>query len=280
MRALAMALSRLPMTVLYALAEVLAWMAAHVVGYRQKVIVENLSKSFPDKKKSEIKKIARQFYSHLSQVVVESLKGLTISREEIKRRVIFLNSELLFSKVEQGESVLVLTSHFCNWEWILLGFSAQTRVPIVAVYQPLSNSKADAIMYSMRSKFGAKLIADSKTMRELIASRSQPKIVAVVADQTPRPKDKQFTFNFLNQKTPFFAGPQKIAEYLNCCVYYADMQKIRAGYYEVSFTQIGGAPYQADEHGVIGRFAHCLEQSIQQQPTYWLWSHKRWKYAK
>jgi KDO2-lipid IV(A) lauroyltransferase len=271
-------LAGLPLSWLYVLAKGLAWFARVALRYRKRVIIENLSRSFPDKSPTEIQNLARQFYDHLSQVVVESLKGQRLSQEEIIKRAKFLNPEVLSQKIAAGESALVLTSHFCNWEWILLGFSAQVNVPILAVYQPLSSAKADQVMLKMRSRFGAKLVGDHLVMRELIATRSQPKVIAIVADQTPRPKDKQLVFDFLNQKTPFFSGPQKIAQYLNCSVFYADMRKLRLGYYQIKLVEIGTAPYQNPD-SIIENFATKLQESINEQPAYWLWSHKRWKYA-
>ncbi len=273
-------LSRLPLWVMYPLSDGLAWVANSVLGYRKSVILSNLQNSFPENTLAQNRLLSRKYFSHLADVIVESIRAASMSQTELRQRVNFLNPKVLTDEIAAGKSVLVLASHHGNWEWMLLAFSCLENVSIEAVYQPLSNRAADQAMLSMRSRFGATLIPMQQTMRQVIARRTHPKVFAMVADQTPRPEDKKLWVKFLNQDTPFFLGAEKIAKYLDCKVFFAGMSKIRRGYYQVNFTQIASPPYADDASYIVREFAVCTEQTIRHQPAFWLWSHKRWKYSK
>src|ERR1700728_5285276 len=109
-------LSRLPLPVLYRLAAGATWALRHLVRHRVQTVRTNIERSFPELPVREQRLIESQYYANLSQVVAEVIKMARISRDELRQRVQFSNSQLIRDPVASGSSVLVVCAHHCNWE--------------------------------------------------------------------------------------------------------------------------------------------------------------------
>jgi KDO2-lipid IV(A) lauroyltransferase len=279
MRALKL-LSRLPFWVLYRFADLLYLVIYRIVGYRKAVVLQNLRNSFPDKSESELQNIAKGFYRNFTDVLIETLKSITISKEEILKRVHLINPELVIELSEQGKSTLVLASHQCNWEWCLQASDAILPVQVDAVYQHIKNPKFDQLMKETRGKFGARMVHMNHTVRHVIKHRHETVLQAIVADQSPGWRERKAWVNFLNQDTAFFQGIEKIAEMRDMTVFYVQMKRIKRGHYQLTFHPLGKPPYTPEYlacNPIIKNYAEAVEKAIQEAPSDWLWSHKRWK---
>lgn len=274
-------LSRLPFGLLYLLADVLFFVAYYIIGYRKTVVLDNLQKSFPEKSEKEIKQIQKKFYRHLANLIIEVLKTLGMSTEEMKKRAKMVNPELLANPLKEGKSIIVLTAHQGNWEWLLCSASFQLPALVLAVYKPLSNDFFDKLMKKVRARFKTTVVPMNSVLRKIVEHKKEAKILAMVADQSPAGDEKNYWTDFLHQDTAFFVGGEKIATRMEYAVYFAKMTKIKRGYYEISFEEIALPPFQdLEENTVIASYAQKLEKQIQAQPPTWLWSHKRWKHKR
>jgi KDO2-lipid IV(A) lauroyltransferase len=199
----------------------------------------------------------------------------------MKGRVVFENPEVIARYVEQQCSVLLLTAHMCNWEWLLPAGGAQFNFPIDTVYKPLKVEALDDFVREARSRFGGKPIPMSSFLFELMRRAGHVHAYAMVADQTPlRRSDKHWT-RFLNQDTAFFVGADKITRFLEAPVLYVAMRRVRRGHYRARFDVLAEPPYDPDvELPIMERYARKLEEEIRAQPADWLWIHNKWKYAK
>ncbi|MGH2623051.1 MAG: lysophospholipid acyltransferase family protein, partial [Sphingobacterium sp.] len=56
-------ISLLPMSFLYALAYFAYFLTYYLVGYRKEVVIQNIARSFPEKRYGEIRAIVKKFYS-------------------------------------------------------------------------------------------------------------------------------------------------------------------------------------------------------------------------
>ena len=110
--------SLLPMWVHYLISDGIYVVVYHLVGYRKKMVRKNLSDSFPEKSEAEIIEIEKAFYSWFCDYLVETIKLLTISKRNLKRRMVFKGTEVVDEIVESGQSCAVYLGHYCNWEWI------------------------------------------------------------------------------------------------------------------------------------------------------------------
>ncbi|ABG58355.1 lysophospholipid acyltransferase family protein [Cytophaga hutchinsonii] len=272
-------ISKLPFSLLYMLSSTVAFLLQYIVRYRAKVIYRNLKNSFPEKSEAEIKQITKDFYLNLTDVSFESLKLVSISKEELEKRVRITNIDVPMSTLDNGQSHLGLTSHLCNWEWLLQICAVQSKYPIDAVYKPLHNKKMDTFVYNLRARFGAHPVAMKDTLRELIKNRKTVRSMAMVADQTPPHSEIQHWATFLNQYTPFYVGGDKIGGAMQMPVLFVSMKRIKRGYYEVTFEILKNIPIAKEGHEITERYINRLEACIKEQPANWLWSHKRWKHV-
>ena len=269
-------LSKLPFFVLYGLSDFLAFLAGSVFKYRRKVILENLTKSFPEKSEEEINFIAKGFYKNLSDIIVETIKGLTITKKELDKRVTILNEDVMIKYLEGTTTNIALASHQGNWEWLLLSCASRLPVNVQAAYKPLRNQFFEKLMYAIRSRFGTEPIPSKQLMRRMVQLRGKASLFALVADQSPDPQQATVV-QFLNQKTIFLNGPQKLYELSKGIVYYAEMTRVKRGYYIIKAHFLAELPYQGIPT-IIEDYAKAVEASITRHPESWLWSHKRWKF--
>ncbi|QHV99274.1 lysophospholipid acyltransferase family protein [Spirosoma endbachense] len=271
-------LSRLPLGLLYGLADFLYFLLLHVVRYRRKVVIENLQLSFPEKSPSEIHRIARGFYRNLTDLIVETIKMPTLPAEELRQRVRFTNADLVKEQLRSGQAVIGMASHSSNWEWIPSA-SVLNGMPTDSIYKQLNSPFFEKLMQSVRASFGAVPVPMNTLPRRMVAQKDVPRIIALVADQVPDVPEQAYWTNFLHRDTPFYPGTERLARSRDLPVFYTELRRIRRGYYEVTFTLIGQPPYKALPPGAImENYRDLLEETIRKYPSDWLWSHKRWKH--
>jgi KDO2-lipid IV(A) lauroyltransferase len=271
-------LASLPLFVLYRLSDLLGWLAYRF--YRRKIVWQNLEKAFPDKTPQERGQIARHFYVSLSDVVVETLKALTISEKELKKRVSLKSYHLLNDSLLAGQAVVVMTSHQGNWEWLLLRGGLDVVTQIDGVYKALSNPFFNKLMQQIRGRFNTALIEMRSLPRSLVSRRQVPRAIALVADQAPSPETAYWT-TFLHQDTAFYTGPAKMALTYQYPVLFMNMKRLRRGNYEIETFEVAAPPYEGIYvKDILEKYVQLAEASIRSQPESWLWSHKRWKHRR
>lgn len=281
MRAVLYLWSLLPMPLLHLQASVLAWLLHSVIGYRRAVVTENLRRSFPEKPDSEIKAIAAAFYRNLADVIMETIKLLSISPEHLRRRVRHANPEVIPDMIAHGGGGIAVFAHFANWEWLGAGMGLQLPFSTVGVYKTQSSRLADALMLHIRSRLGNQMITMEQTYRESIARLKKPCYIAFLGDQVPNPQPKLYFTELLGRPAAVQLGIATIALKLDVPLYYFDIRRVRRGYYLVTLRHVPHKdllPYSKEScHALTDRHVEMLESIIREQPADWLWSHRRWK---
>jgi KDO2-lipid IV(A) lauroyltransferase len=274
-------LSILPFTLLYLFSDFLYFILYYVIGYRKKVIVQNLRNSFPEKSDEEIEAISKNFYKHFCDFFVETIKMLTLSKKEIiKRCKVTPETTAIYSRFAgEHKNVIIAMGHFGNWEWACNAFNAQAEQQLYVIYHPLSNKYFNELMHKIRTRNGAKLIAMKDTYREMIVNKESLNATAFLSDQTPQPQHAYWT-TFLNQDTPVFKGVEVIAKKMKLPVVFSSMRKVKRGYYEMVSEVLIENPESVDDDEVSEMYIRKLEEDIRIQPEIWLWSHKRWKHTR
>ncbi len=251
-----------------------------VTRYRRRTVAENLRRSFPEKNESERAAVTRRFYRNLADITLETFKTLTIPDTELRQRVRILNPEVCLQYLNAGQSVVVMTSHLGNWEWLLAGNALQLGYDVDAVYKELTNPQFDAVMRRIRGRFGPYPVEMRQVARELVKRKQVTRIIAMVADQTPFPEHAYWT-DFLHQNTPFFTGAAGIARRTGYPVLYAGMRRVRRGHYETWFEPLAEPSYaENDANHIIETYVRRIEADIRRYPDQWLWSHRRWKHRR
>lgn len=274
-------ISLLPFRLLYALSDFIYLVLYRIAGYRKAVVMENLRRSFPEKSEADLQHIARDFYRHLCDLMLETFKTLTISHKEMLRRCSMAPGALeLFKELaDKGQSVIILMGHQGQWEWGGNTFSLLCRHKLYVIYHPLANRYFDGLIYRMRTRFGTGLIPMKETFRDMSRLRSELTATAFIADQSPRPESAYWT-TFLNQDSGFFQGAEKIARKMNRPVIYVQVYKKKRGSYELRAEMLSETPAAQPEGSLLEAYIKRLEGDIRQQPETWLWSHRRWKHCR
>jgi KDO2-lipid IV(A) lauroyltransferase len=269
--------SIIPFRLLYVFADGLYFVLSRLFRYRYSVIKSNLKKSFPEKPETDIHRLIDLYYRHFSDLLFESIKGLTMTKAEFKRRFVYKNPEIFTPFFDKNQNVILLGSHYGNWEWGVLSFPLAVNHDVVGVFKPLKNEPVNAFLNNRRKQWGLNLVSMQFAGREMLTPRKTPGIFVLIADQTPSDVINAHWIDFLNQDTPFLQGADKIARQTGHPVFMFDVQRIRRGFYEVTFLELCRNPKNLEEGEITRRFARQLEIIIQEKPPDWLWSHRRWK---
>lgn len=276
-------ISILPFRILYIVSDLLYLKLYYIFRYRKKVVFNNLRNSFPEKSDNEIKKIAKQYYKNLSDIILEVLKTQNMSVKQMQERYKFTNLEIIDKLYKNNKSVIASIGHCGNWEWLGPALQLRTKYEGNAVIKPLSDKFFDKYMSKTRTIFTKNpdcLISNKNTLRVLVKNRNKLTINIFAADQTPLKKNSKYWTKFLNQDTSFFLGPEKIAKALDFAVVFLDIKRVKRGYYNVDVIKITDDAKNTDEYEITQKFHNLLEKSIITNPDNWLWSHRRWKHKK
>ena len=271
-------LSLLPFRMIYGLSDFLAVILQYVVGYRRKVIYNNLRHSFPEKDEKEIRRLMRKFYVHFCDISLETAKGWSMTREDFAKRVTIKGTEVMNKLCEEGRSVVLLAMHYNNWEWSSIT-QAYLKHQYLVVYNPVrGNLMFEEYLLAMREKFGAKTIPFHKSARTLVDfhKMKNPICLALGGDQRP-PVITPFWTTFLNQEACFNSGPEKIAKRTNQPVFFFLTRKLKRGHYEIEFVPLIENPSELSHEEILLKYVRTMEKYIMEAPEYYLWSHKRWK---
>lgn len=278
-------LALLPFWALYILSDIFFVLVYYVAKYRRKVVYENMRNSFPDKSEKEIRKMGRAFYRHFCDYALETIKLLHISDATTKRRFVMENTEVLQKALDDRRQVILMLGHYGNWEYIpsiTLWLDIPEGGMLGEVYRPLKNKWFDGFFLKLRSRYKTVNIPKNEVLREFIKFRrdKSPVVIGFMADQTPSPVNIYYWSEFLNQDTPMLTGVERIAQKLDCTLVYADVIKIKRGYYKIVYSEITQTPKEYKEFEITEIYTRLMEKTILRAPEYWLWTHKRWKHKR
>lgn len=242
------------------------------------MVDDNLRHAFPELSIEDRKKLAKQFYKHFADLVIESIKLLTISQKELNRRCKIADTEGARNLFSQKKGSILLTAHFGNWEWGGEVVGLRTEKPVQVVYKILKSKPFEIIMRKIRTRFGNEAIPMESAYRSLVQKKNEGVIGCFVADQTPMPHPSNHWTLFMNRMAPFFNGAEKIASKLDFNVYFVKIVKERRGFYHLEIDLMTDEPAKLEAGEITEDYAKRLEKSIKKQPFTYLWSHRRWKH--
>lgn len=245
------------------------------------MVRENLKLAFPEKPTNELKRIEKEFYTHMCDMFLEMIKSLTISKKEIQKRFTFTNLDLIKEYETKNKSIVLMCGHYASYEW-LMSAGYQINHTGYAVYQPLGNKYFDKLVKRIRTKHGVELLSRYQTTKSIQKHKKEGEIAmyGLASDQSPQKHRAKYWRTFLGVYVPVFVGAEKIAKDLDCPVIFMDAQKVKRGFYETSFTLIAEHPNDFPDYEITDRFTALLEKQIRNKPEYYLWTHRRFKHRK
>jgi KDO2-lipid IV(A) lauroyltransferase len=282
-RILTKGFSKLPFWLVYSFSFFVAFLLNHVFRYRREVIVSNLQKSFPEKSITEIRRLVKLYYRNLADLAIETLKLENLSKKELFRRVTIEGENILEKYYSNKRGVVLVMSHFGNWEWASQRacFAGSGFDDIGVIAKEINNPYFDRYFTHIRlrlQKDNAQIIPFNAAPKVLVSKRHKASLIIAIADQSPHKDQIQFRTTFLNQDTPVFMGPERIARSLNYAVVFCHVKHTGRGFYKISFETVSDSPKDSAEYEITKAHVKMLEKDIIREPQTWLWSHRRWKY--
>ena len=269
--------SLLPWRVMYIISDCIAFVLYHVIGYRKKVVMGNLSIAFPEKNQTERTKIAKEFYQLFTDNFLEVIKFLSISKEELNKRFIG-DADKINEHYSSGKNIQLLLGHFFNWEFANHGYADNSNYPFVVVYMPIENKILNKLFYNMRKRFGSHLVAATDFRREFFPLSKKRYCLALVGDQNPGSPDSAYWTPFFGRMTPFVKGPEKGARLNDTVVLMCSIYRIKRGYYKSEITLFTTEPRNLPDGEITKAMVAFVEDCLRKHPANYLWSHKRWKH--
>lgn len=273
-------ISKLPDFILNGLSTFIYFTLYKVLKYRVSVVKSNLKNAFPFKSIEELENIEQNYYRHLSDLFIETVSAISISRKKILERVKNIDIHIYDRFNEEKKSVVVVMSHCGNWEYICLASALQCKQQIQCVYKTLSSNGWDWLMYKIRSKFGTNPFTMENTLRAILKNKDTVTINAFVGDQNPASGINAYWSRFLNQETAFMTGPEKIAKKFNMPIIYLSTNKVKRNHYEFHSEILTENPNDFSDGEITELIIKRTEKEILSQPEIWLWSHRRWKHKR
>lgn len=272
-------ISKLPWKLFYAFSSGIYVITYYVIGYRKKIVTENLLLVFPEKSQKEIKKIRRNFYKHMCDMFMEMIKSLSISKKEMTKRFKVVAPEAFENLKSKNKSIIVLMGHYANYEWAIAA-QFEMDFPIVAVYKRIKNKYFDQLAHRIRGRFDNRLIESHNVVKEITRDKVNENLCAygMLSDQSPKLKNAHYWADFMGIKVPVITGGEVISKRLDMAVAYLKVEKVKRGHYEAKFVTITEDAKNSDDHYITKTYIKMLEEQIRNKPEYYLWTHKRWKH--
>ncbi len=276
-------LSYIPFWMLYAISDIMYYPLYYVIRYRREIVRKNLTESFPEKSPSEIITIEKKFYRFFMDMLLESSKIASISPNEMRKRMKFVNIDKTNKLLDEGKSLAFFMGHFCNWEWMTsVGLWIKDDVVCAQVYHKLINETFDKIIKQMRERMGNICVEMRQTARFVASMKAENKacMVALIADQSPKRRQIKHYVKFLNHMVPVLVGPEKIANHFGYMPIFVNAKRVKRGYYECEFSLLHNDPTSLPDYKLTDLYFERLEDEIRRYPECYLWTHNRFKYAK
>ena len=269
--------SLLPLWALYGLSDFVSFVVYRIIGYRRNIVLSNLVIAFPEKSGAERSKIAKAFYTNLTDSMLESIKLISAGDS-------FLNKMFVFDphvfEVLSGttKNIQIHGLHNFNWEIVNLGVSREMSLPFLGVYQPIINPFFEQLFKNIRSRYGTVLIPANDFKHNFLPHQDKRYAIALVADQNPGNPAKAWWVNFFGKPAPFVMGPEKAARTRDNVVVFCNFYKLRRGVYTFDAEKITDDPASMQPGELTLRYIKYLEARIRERPDNYLWSHRRWKH--
>ncbi|MFH7018820.1 lysophospholipid acyltransferase family protein [Flavobacterium sp. FlaQc-47] len=272
-------ISILPFRLFYWLSDFICFIIYRIIGYRKKVVRENLALTLPHLSKSELKEIEKKFYHHMCDMFLETIKTMSISPEEMEKRFRVTNIELVNEYAKRGKSVILVASHYASYEW-LLTINPKIDFKGIAVYKRVANRYFDKLVRKIRSKYDTELVETRKAIPTMAQNQRDGilSMYGLASDQSPKLDRIFHSMKFMGVEVPVHTGAEMLAKKYDLSVIFVKVKKVARGYYEATFVAIADNPKDYQNFDITEKYLREVEKQIYEAPEFYLWTHKRWKH--
>ncbi len=274
-------ISKLPYKLFYAFSDFAFFLIYYLVGYRKKVVKENLQFAFPEKSEEEILLIRKKFYHHFCDLFLEMAKTISISAEELKKRFVLKNPQKLQEIEALNKSYILMMGHYNSYEWVTALQLQGMTYKAFGIYKRIKNPYFDKMIRDSRGKFGVEMLDKDEVIRQMISDKRGGVLASygMIADQAPKGGKTKYWRDFMGRRVPVFIGSEVAAKKLDFTVTYLKIEKVKRGFYEAELIPITENPQNLTDYQITDAYFDLLEKQIRRQPENYLWTHKRWKHV-
>ncbi|CAM1343761.1 lysophospholipid acyltransferase family protein [Tenacibaculum amylolyticum] len=272
-------LSRLPLRLLYILSDFLFFIIYHIVGYRKTVVYGNLQLAFPEKSPKELRALRKKSMRHFADFIVESIKAFSLSEKEAMKRYKFVNPEVLNDVAKRKKNIILTGCHQNNWEWSV-SMPLVSEIQIFGTYKEIKNKYFNDFMKKSRTKFGLKASKMQDTIPDMLKNLKNGISGAYIllSDQNPLFHKTYHWTPFFGVNVPVHTGAELLAKKFDMAIINYATKKVKRGYYETTFEVITETPKEFEDYKITDAYIALTEKNIRQQPSNYLWTHKRFKH--
>lgn len=272
-------ISLLPFRVLYFISDCFYILVYHIIGYRKKVVIQNITYAFPEKTEQEKIAIMKKFYHHFVDIFIEMIKSFTISEKSIEKRAVYKNLKIMTDLEDKGKHVIVIGSHYGNWEWSLI-ISRYIKSKGFGAFNVIENKYFDKKIRKSRERFGLNLVRThhiSALMKKNIENNTLSSY-GFLSDQSPRPHKAHYWQKFFGINVPIHTGAEYLAKLHNLPIVMLKAKKLKRGFYEYEIELLTDKPREYEDYQITDNFLAKLEKQIIEKPELYFWTHKRFKH--
>jgi KDO2-lipid IV(A) lauroyltransferase len=276
MHALLWLIGCLPLRVLHALGDGLAWIlrVANLGGAR--IARRNLELAFPGLDPAARERLRRQSLRETGRTLFETCRFWTRTAPENLRLVRACHGvELLDAAQSAAHGVIVAAPHLGNWE--LLNQWLAARAPIAIVYRPPRQAWLEDLLRRSRGHDGVTQVrAEAAGVRQLFRRLKDGGTVGILPDQQPKAGEGEFA--------PFFGVPALTMSLLSRLAHKSGAHVLLAWAerlpecrgFEIHLAPAPAAVADPDTGIALAALNAALEDCVRQIPAQYQWSYKRY----
>lgn len=274
-------ISILPFRLLYLVSDFVYFITYRIIGYRKRIVRQNLLLALPNLSAAERLIIEKKFYHHMCDMFLEMIKTMNISEKEIRKRFVFKNIDVYKEVEKHGKSIAIICSHYASYEWII-SMNYYSEFIGYGIYKQIKNPYFDKLVHTIRSRFNAKLITTKQTVPTIINNNKNHilSLYGFASDQSPKAKSAQHWAKFMGIEVPVHIGAEMLSKRYDMALLYLNTKKVSRGHYEATLEILAEHPKDFPDFELTDQYLKLLEKQIYEAPEYYLWTHKRWKYRR
>lgn len=272
-------ISILPFKLLYIFSDIVYAFIYYVIGYRKKVVRNNIQIALPHLSDKERLSIEKKSYRHLCDMFLEMIKTMTISEKEIERRFRFTNLDVYLELEKQNKSIALLCAHYASYEWVI-SMNRHINFQGYAIYKKINNKYFDQLVQRIRGRFKATLIHVKETIEIIHHNELSEKrgLYGFASDQSPQLKKHVHWDYFMGIEVPVYTGAEYLSKKFDMNVVFLKVEKVKRGFYQASLEILSDDVKSVPNYELTRIFLDRVEKQIKEAPEFYLWTHRRWKH--
>ncbi|HYA32020.1 MAG TPA: lysophospholipid acyltransferase family protein [Thermodesulfovibrionales bacterium] len=222
--------------------------------------------------------VIRENFRNLGRSFIEIVKIYYGTGRGILDKVVIKGIENFNKARAKGKGVILITGHCGNWELLALASSYKVA-PLSVVVRPLNNPYLNAFLQKARSRFGNRVIDKKGALRALLSTFKEGGCVGILMDQAVLP-DEGYVTDFLGRGAWTSRMPALLARKTGAPAVPAFIRRTGEGHEIMVYPELALSSNSNQEEAVkedTKRFSSFIEDYIKENPSQWLWMHRRWK---